>query len=279
MKKILAFALAMMLTFATAVGMTVAYLTDDDEETNVFTVGKVKIELHEADRDDNVDDEYREALAEKIVSPIVIAEGETKYDSENYIDKLVTVENIENEAYVRLIFAIPAVPGYDEQESQSDNWLHWNMYSHTDTKDAEGNGTNGWYWGTEETGEYPENVADWNSSFNPNWEDSDEIVYIEGKPYIIYIATNILPIANGATTEQAMRGFFIDEAVDYDNDLGTYTITDEEGNVFELGDLSDLDIKVFAQAVQTAGFESAWDAFETADLPNIPWEFVNAPQQ
>ena len=82
-KKILAFALVMMLTFATAVGMTVAYLTDDDEETNVFTVGKVKIELHEADRDGNVDDEYREALAEKIVSPIVIAEGETKYDSEN----------------------------------------------------------------------------------------------------------------------------------------------------------------------------------------------------
>ena len=178
-----------------------------------------------------------------------------------------------------MIFAVPAVPGYDEQESQSDNWLHWNMYSHTDTKDAEGNGTNGWYWGTEETGEYPKNVADWNSSFNPNWEDSDEIVYIEGKPYIIYIATNILPIANGATTEQAMRGFFIDEAVDYDNDLGTYTITDEEGNVFELGDLSDLDIKVFAQAVQTAGFESAWDAFETANLPNIPWDFEDAPQQ
>ena len=268
-KKILAFALVMMLTFATAVGMTVAYLTDDDEATNVFTVGKVKIELHEADRDGKVDDEYRKALAEKIVSPIVIAKGETKYDSENYIDKLVTVENIEHEAYVRLIFAVPAVPGYDEQNSQSDNWLHWNVYSHTD------NGTNGWYWGTKETGDYPDAVADWNSSFNPNWKDSDDIVVIDGKNYSIYIATNILPIATGATTEQAMRGFFIDEAVDYDNDLGTYTITDEEGNVFNLGDLSDLDIKVFAQAVQTAGFESAWDAFKAADLPNIPWEFEN----
>lgn len=278
-KKILTLLLVIALTFTTAVGMTVAYFTDDDEETNVFTVGKVKIELHEEDRDGNEDDKYREALAEKIVSPIVIPNGGTKYDSENYIDKIVTVENIENEAYIRLIFAVPAVPGYDEQESQSNNWLHWNMYSHTDTVDDKGEGTNGWFWGTEETGEYPEKVADWNSSFNPGWTESDPIVYIEGKPYIIYIATNVLPIATGATTEPAMRGFFIDKNVDYDNVNETYTITDKAGTVYKLGDISNLDIKVFAQAVQKAGFESAWDAFEAANLPNIPWEVGEAPQQ
>lgn len=271
-RKLITLLLVIALTFTVAVGMTVAYFTDDDAETNTFTVGKVKIELHEADRDGNEDDAYREALEEKIVSPMVIPEGGTKYDSDNYIDKIVTVENLENEAYVRLIFAVPAVPGYDEQESQSDNWLHWNMYSHTDTKDADGNGTNGWFWGTKETGEYPDDVADWNSSFNEDWTDSDSFVYIAGKPYIIYIATNVLPIASGATTEPALRGFFIDSKVDYDNDEEIYTITDKSGNVYDLGDLSNLDIKVYAQAVQTAGFETAWDAFEAANLPNIPWD-------
>ena len=44
MKKVLAWVLTLAMTAALAVGGTLAYLTDTDEDVNVMTLGKVKID-------------------------------------------------------------------------------------------------------------------------------------------------------------------------------------------------------------------------------------------
>ena len=56
-KKILSLVLAFVLTIIGTVGVTVAYLTDTDKETNTFTVGNVQIELIEQQR--KLDDETK----------------------------------------------------------------------------------------------------------------------------------------------------------------------------------------------------------------------------
>ena len=52
MKKIIAWLLVVALTAAISVGATLAYLTDTDEDVNVMTLGKVKIDQLEYERVD-----------------------------------------------------------------------------------------------------------------------------------------------------------------------------------------------------------------------------------
>lgn len=47
MKRIVAVALSVAIIAAIAIGSTVAYFTDDESATNVFTVGNVQIKLME----------------------------------------------------------------------------------------------------------------------------------------------------------------------------------------------------------------------------------------
>ena len=54
MKKVIAWLLVLALTAAISIGATLAYLTDTDEDANVMTLGKVKIDQLEYER---VDDE------------------------------------------------------------------------------------------------------------------------------------------------------------------------------------------------------------------------------
>lgn len=50
MKKIIAWLLVLALTAAISIGATLVYLTDTDEDVNVMTVGKVKIDQLEYER-------------------------------------------------------------------------------------------------------------------------------------------------------------------------------------------------------------------------------------
>ena len=60
MKKVIAWLLVLALTAAISIGATLAYLTDTDEDVNVMTLGKVKIDQLEYER---VDDESKDADA------------------------------------------------------------------------------------------------------------------------------------------------------------------------------------------------------------------------
>ena len=54
MKKVITLVLALVLTVSAAIGGTVAYLTSEDSDVNVMTVGNVKIEQHQYQRKDGI---------------------------------------------------------------------------------------------------------------------------------------------------------------------------------------------------------------------------------
>ena len=278
-KSTLIMVLSLVLSLALAAGGTLAYLTDEDGDINVMTVGNVQIVQNEQQRVDQgeANSELEEFEQNKNMMPIVdkgmqkIAQDvngwEIKIRDEdtyrNYVDKIVSVTNTGNsDAYVRTLLAFPT-KGYDSNELAFDEWLHWNYVSDTDTTP-----NNGWMWGTEENGvEWPNNTKDWNAFYN---------VEINGEEYTVYIATNEDVLAAKKTTAPTLVGMFLDAAVD--NELkedGTinYYVT-KNGTKFDLGDISKLEILTLSQAVQADGFDTAWEAFDAA-FPTTEDAIVN----
>ena len=137
MKKIIAWLLVVALTAAISIGATLAYLTDTDEDVNVMTLGKVKIDQLEYER---VDDESKDADAtvqefhdNKPLLPAVTDKdftytpgdtyvdwdqiGKDGYTSKiwdpakinNEVDKMVFIKNKgDYDAFVRSVFAFEA---------------------------------------------------------------------------------------------------------------------------------------------------------------------------
>ena len=98
-KKVLTVALVVAL-IAIMVSGTLAYFTDNDEVTNTFTIGSVKIEIYENDNATTSD-----TISFGKLTPVV---KETPSEDVSYIDKVVDVKNIgANDAYIRTHIAIP----------------------------------------------------------------------------------------------------------------------------------------------------------------------------
>lgn len=99
-KKILSIALVVALV-AIMVSGTLAYFTAEDEVTNTFTIGSVKIEIYENDTATTDD-----TMSFGKLTPIV--NTETPSEDVSYIKKVVDVKNIgANDAYIRTHIAIP----------------------------------------------------------------------------------------------------------------------------------------------------------------------------
>ena len=98
-KKILTVALAVVLIAIMVTG-SLAYFTDNDEVTNTFTIGSVKIEIYENDEATDSD-----TISFGKLTPVV---NEVPGEDANYFDKVVDVKNIgSNNAYIRTHIAIP----------------------------------------------------------------------------------------------------------------------------------------------------------------------------
>ena len=279
-RKIMLAALSLCMVAILAVGGSLAYLTDTDNATNVFTVGNVQIEQYEKDRDGNPYDREEP----KKVFPIVDDKTGTDglHTGENYIDKIVTVENTGTEsAYIRTFIAIPAV--LDDGPTNFDaglNILHWNgasaeynveaanRYWDAEANDGEGayaEVMNEWYWDKVGVTDWPANGGDWNGY----------VAEINGIVYNVYIATHVTPVEAGATTAATLLGVYFDKTLDYgditddgvDNptyfvvqngkkvafEMPTKKVTNADGTETEI---YEWDVLVASQAVQVQGFES-----------------------
>ncbi len=262
LKNILLIALAFVLGASVAIGGTIAYLTDSDSAVNVMTVGDVMIEQYEKDR--NGADFVQ---GQKLFPYVTLGDVEKDtinvngYEIEirtqdsvgNYMDKIVTVKNTgDSDAYVRTLIAIPAAL---ENTDASENILHWNAVSDTDT-----NPGNGWYWNVEENEE-------WDAKLYTT-------ITVDNIDYNVYVATNVNVIKSGESTAPSLVGAYLDARVDYDDENGCYTFNGEKIDY----DLSDIKILVATQAVQVAGFEKygadvALDtAFGEITATNNPWK-------
>lgn len=268
-KKLTALIMVLALAFTTLVGGTLAYFTDEDDAVNTFTFGKVSIEQNEWQR--NTEDGSSEAIVEfeqnkntapavlnKLVKEDITVDGysfKIRSQKGNYVDKIVNVTNTGNQpAYIRTIFAIPSMNGFDDTADASFNPLHWNYLDATDF-----NGT-GW---------------DWNGSNDA--EATEQLEYVQnveigGVLYDIYVATYNEAVEAGAITSPSMVGFYLHDSVGFNNDEGEYFFVDKNGVTQSLAEwmkpdnngLVTLNILVLSQAAQIDGFDDAWEALDTA---------------
>ena len=250
-KKIVSLALAVCLIAIAAVG-TLAYFTDKDAETNTFTVGGVKIDLIEQER--NGQGGLQDFTQNKVLMPIVgSAQGEKDNYGQpvaaNYVDKMVTIENTgKSDAYVRAYFAIPAAldDGYETFNAGA-NILHFN-FGNVKT----------------DNGLVSTEGVQWNWTHGNKWNYFETT--IDNVAYNVYFADYYQALPAGETTEQFVSGVYLDKSFDCKD--GKYYAFGEEVDLSGLinadGNLT-VNCPVYAVAVQAAGFDSA-DAAVTAAL-------------
>lgn len=255
-KKVLLASTAAVMTIAVAIGGTMAYLTSEDSDVNVMTVGNVEIEQHEYERVQNADGSYELVTSGRgtgyklkeftQAKPLYPAVGTvTGWDStvvwldqlgeganggqqlldgiKNVQDKIVVVENTgKSDAYVRTVIAFELGSLAEEQ---------WEDVIMTNIDDA--------FW-------------------NWNWIGSAEI---ENNNYylveIVYTGSStrhtdgVLP-AGEFTYNSLAQVYMRSQATNED----VQAIDGNANGVY--------DIFVYSQAVQTNGFENAQTALDAA---------------
>lgn len=239
-KKLVALITVLALAFTTLAGSTLAYFTDDDEATNVFTVGNVSIDLIE-----DFDEETAELMPGKV----------------NAVNKDVWVENDgSNSAWVRVKVYIPShldqltTPEYTEDGylvAAAFNTLHMNTFAGVEE-----------IWNIEKANKEAHTVT------------------VDGNLYNEYIFYYNEILESGEKTSQLLDQVYLDSKlnnevyfvgdtneIDYvDYYMGNEVVFTAEftDGVFEDFDLP-LDIIVKAEAIQSETFatmEEAWAAFE-----------------
>jgi len=225
-KKILSICLVIALAATAVIGGTLAYFTDTDDATNVFTTGNVDIELNE-----------------------VFDENNAKLMPGINIKKEIYVKNAGSEAaYVRVHMAIPSMldSGSEDQPQFAayNNTLHWNFtaasvqegkWSQLQNADQEG-----------PNAAYP-NWPGNGGTYNMYQQEIDEILYN------VYVFTYETALGSGETTpENAINKVYLDAGV-------TNEMMDEI--IAVLG--ATPKILVVAEGGQQAGFEDAYTALNT----------------
>lgn len=243
-KKIIALAFAFILTVVCTVGVTIAWLQDDDRQTNTFTVGNVAIDLIEWGRNDKGEKVAFESP--DVMKKLLPVTGSAQDDTlENGVIKEVTVANTGTEdAYIRVHIAIPTIlDDGDPDFNAGKNILHFNY-------DDESVGEGKWDWSkTVDDGVYEGNWNFYNTQIN-NVE------------YNVYVVTYGSKVASQATiAEYAMHQVYLDKNVTneeltaLDNKLGGTDASEFDGR---------WDIHVLAEGVQAAGFDNAYEALNSA---------------
>lgn len=170
LRNVLVSILSLVLVAVIAVSGTVAYLQDDDSDVNVMTVGNVKIDQIEQERDEN-----GQLVDFTQAKPALPAVGEQKYNDvklningydcsvlgdylNNVVDKIVSVKNTgKTEAYIRTIVAI------EDPEGAYADMFHVNQFT--------GNGTvstqSGWQTIVVNGVRYAMNVYTYNEALAP----------------------------------------------------------------------------------------------------------------
>jgi predicted ribosomally synthesized peptide with SipW-like signal peptide len=259
MKKVIAWLLVLALTAAVSIGATLAYLTDTDEDVNVMTLGKVKIDQLEYER---VDTETKDDAAQvqkfhdnHPLYPVITDKdkfdwetnegtvnwaqiGKDGYTSgiwnpekiNNELDKMVFVKNKgDYDAYVRSVFAFEA-NGYTLEQFKA--LFHLNI-NETD-----------WTW-------------DWVATpvAIPNAEGTATT------NYIVATATYNKVLKPGQITEISLSQVALDSSA-------------ANGDIEGFGDTYQILVK--SQGIQADGFENPEEAldegFQAVSATNIPWE-------
>lgn len=272
-KKTMALVLCLLLLIVAVIGSTVAYLTATDKETNVFTVGGVKIDLIEQQRvrDENgmPTEELEPFSNDRVLMPMqsmqkIPADKHGLPICDTYGDKIINVKNTgKSDCYVRVFYAFPAALDSYSGEAASKNTLRGNFLGRSQNgphKDKDGNEYI-------VTGEWTPEVA-----VGKNIEINGVKYNVSYKTY----TTALKP--NEMTRTSALIGFYLDSHVDIVEVDGKIRLKSTGGIIdYDLGKDGIIEIPIFAQGVQAAGFAADGEktaaevAFEASGLPTNPW--------
>lgn len=255
-KKILSIALVVAMVAVIAAG-SLAYFTDKDNAKNTFTVGNVKIDLLEQERDGNGG--LKNFTNNQKLYPIVgSAQGEKDAlgmpIAKNYVDKIVTVQNTGSEAaYIRAYFAIPsALDDGEDTFNAGLNVLHFNFGNKVENGAVTSTYGNEWIWKHGDKWNYFETEID-NIKYN------------------VYYADYATTVAAGETTKQFIQGVYLDKSFDLRD--GKCYAFGKEVALDNGWDWSKVSCPVYAVACQAEGFTNANDAMNAAFGANFnPWK-------
>lgn len=251
-KKIVSLCLVLSLAAIAIVGASLAYFTDTDDAVNKFTTAKdgVKIQLIEQQR--NEDGTALESFEQNKKLYPIVGSAQGAKDSfglptaENYVDKIVTVKNLEEDAYVRVYIAIPAALVSDG--SASEDILHWN-------------------WGNKfcPNGDYAQagqtagqqNAPDYTANMGALVQ-LDGTTEIDGIEYIIYYQTYKKVLTEDEVTGSAfMIGLYLDKNVNRTENEDGEAVWTRGNDVINFDLDNGVNIPVHAVGVQAKGFDDA----------------------
>jgi len=268
-KKIVAIILAVALIAAAAVSASLAYLTDSDKATNTFTVGNVRIKLIESKYHREGNDNSGDM---SIPDPTWIASGmnyvtdghkafkdaeiqEDAKNYKNYIDekgsKMVpgravakcpyVINEGNNDAYIRIRVMVPS-KGNNDFVKVADGGVITNQWCSTSFISGEFIDGKGGGW----------NNAPYITRAGYTDDES-------GVVYDVYSFVRSAPLKAGAMTEWNVWNFIGIDANANGDDINEAI---DAGAIAEDGTLN---VLVFADAIQSEGFDNATAAFVAFD--------------
>lgn len=251
-KKILALSMCIALAAIAIVGASLAYFTDTDAKTNVFTTGKVDITLNE-----NFDEDNAKLLPGSQTS--------------NNIPKEVTIklENGSEDSYVWYEWLIPAALDSTDGSTGTNNVVHVNAAGNT----WDNYRTDNRFWADGQTEALPlektwdhDPEVELKSNVGPEGfvgtETIDGIVY---NKYVVLYHGKLSNSAGGQqVTTMGMKQVYMDSKVDT-NAQGQYTIN---GTVINYDFSKGVNIIVRAYGIQADGFADVYAAYKAYQSQN-----------
>jgi len=250
-KKLLAVALTASISAGAAVAGTVAYLQDEDSDVNVMTLGNVKIDQIEQERDANGD--LVPFKQSKPVYPAVYEGTSIPWadatawpvandsawkvvaSNPNVVDKFITVKNTgKSDAYVRTIIAFEV-----GKDAVNDPYMH-----------------------------LVHNTSDWSFEWAKDTSGGDLYITVGDSYYVVGIYTHTAVLEPNTSTIPNVKQIYLDKTA-------TNEVCEAYGDTFE--------ILAVSQAVQAAGFTSAEEALNEAfgeiTAANHPWKNVTVADE
>jgi len=249
MKRSVILTLCIMLCLALTLGGTIAYLSNTDGDVNVMTLGQVKIDVEEFQRDGDGFRGYEDGLYlyPQVEKEVDLDEHGLPIDP-TFHDKIVRVRsNARNaNAYLRIWIGVPTAMlhvGADQGLASPQEAVHLILGDNVRLGD-ESNSGGSWVQGKEVQTE------------------------IDNVPYTMFCYNYSKLLTPNEVTIPVLAGLYLDKRVDNsDNPADGYTMW-IDGVEYPIDcDLSKgLQVTVLAQAVQADGFDTAEMAFAEAGM-------------
>lgn len=235
-KKIIALAFVVCLAITAIASVSLAYFTDTDDATNVFTSGKVDITLNEDFDKDNA----------QLIPGVDVKKNVT-----------ISLSKDSVESYVWYTYAVPAALDNGEKVVHI-NHAGRNCLGYQDDKQ---------YWEDGQTAATPKEQC-WIVDYSV-----EKGVEIDGEKYNVYTVLYNGTLKAGEETTVGMTKVYCDPKVDFDNDTGKYTINGKNIE-YDLGNVKVIVTAYAIQAATFDSVADAYNAYNS-QMSGIPENAVD----